>query len=81
MLHIPLIHAVALLVSVARTGAIDPWLFANHPVMNPPPPPGYTWGLGLLYLVFAGVVVALYFPCRWFAGVKRRRRDQWLGYL
>jgi uncharacterized membrane protein len=81
MLHIPLIHAVALLVSVARTGAIDPWLFANHPVMNPPPPPGYTWGLGLLYLVFAGVVVALYVPCRWFAGVKCRRRERWLGYL
>jgi uncharacterized membrane protein len=81
LLHIPLIHAVALVVSVIRTGAIDPWLLANHPVMNPPPPPGYTWSLGQLYLVFAAVVVVLYFPCRWFAGVKQRRRDAWLGYL
>ncbi len=81
VLHIPLIHAVALLVSVARTGAIDPWLFANHPVMNPPPPAGYVWSLGLLYAVFIAVVVALYLPCRWFAAVKRRRSDPWLGYL
>lgn len=81
VIHIPLIHAAAILVSVIRTGAVNPWLFANHPVMNPPPPAGYTWPLGLLYLVFAAVVVALYFPCRWFAGVKRRRRDVWLSYL
>jgi len=26
-------------------------------------------------------VTILYFPCRWFAGVKARRRDRWLGYL
>jgi uncharacterized membrane protein len=81
VLHIPLIHAVALLVSVLRSGAIDPWLFANHPVMNPPAPAGYVWGLGLLYLVFAAVVAALYFPCRWFAELKRRRHDLWLSYL
>lgn len=81
VLHIPLIHATALLVSVVRTGAIDPWLFANHPVMNPPPPAGYVWSLGLLYLVFAAVVVVLYFPCRWFARLKRRRSNRWLGYL
>ena len=81
VIHIPLIHAAAILVSVIRTGTVEPWLFANHPVMNPPPPAGYTWSLGLLYLVFACVVVVLYFPSRWFAGVKRRRRDAWLSYL
>jgi hypothetical protein len=28
-----------------------------------------------------GVVLALYPVCRWFAGVKQRRRDPWLSYL
>ena len=28
----------------------------------------------------AGTVL-LYFPCRWFAEVKARRRDWWLSYL
>jgi hypothetical protein len=27
------------------------------------------------------VVLALYPACRWFAGVKARRREAWLSYL
>jgi hypothetical protein len=33
-----------------------------------------------VYLIWIGVVVILYLPCRWFAGVKQRR-DVWLSYL
>ena len=32
-------------------------------------------------ITWIGVVAALYFPCRWYAGVKQRRRDWWLSYL
>lgn len=53
VLHIPLIHALALIVSRIRLGEVSPWLFTNHPMGNPPPPDGYTWSLPLLYLVFA----------------------------
>jgi len=81
VLHIPLIHAAAILVSLLRLGEVSPWLMANHPMMPPPPPDGYTWGLGLLYLVTVGVVVALYFPCRWFEGLKHRRHEPWLSFL
>jgi uncharacterized membrane protein len=81
VLHIPLIHAVAAVVSLMRLGEVSPWLMANHPMMPPPPPEGYTWGLGLLYLVTVGVVIALYFPCRWFEGLQRRRREPWLSFL
>jgi uncharacterized membrane protein len=81
VLHIPLIHALALVVSFIREGAVNPWLFANHPMGNPPPPPGYTWSLGLLYLVWAITIVILYFPCRWFADLKARRKDRWLSYV
>jgi hypothetical protein len=48
---------------------------------NPPPPEGYTWSLGLLYCVWAVAIVVLYFPCRWFAELKARRKDWWLSYL
>jgi uncharacterized membrane protein len=81
LIHIPLIHAAAILVSLLRTGSVDPWLFANHPVMIPPAPAGYTWSLGLLYLVAALVVGALYLPCRWFADLNQSRKSPWLGYL
>jgi uncharacterized membrane protein len=81
LLHIPLIHALALLVSQIRTGTVDSWLFNNHPMNPGPAPTGYTWSLGLLYLVWAIAVVMLYFPCRWYADLKARRSDRWLKYL
>lgn len=81
MLHIPLIHAAACIVSWIREGRVDPWLFTNHPMAPGPVPPGYTWSLPLLYLVFALCVAALYVPCRWFARVRATRRSPWLSYL
>jgi uncharacterized membrane protein len=81
LLHIPLIHFAACTVSLIRAGHINPWLFANHPLVPGRVPPGYTWSLGLLYLVFAICVIALYFPCRWYAGLKAKRSSPWLSYL
>jgi uncharacterized membrane protein len=72
VLHIPLIHAAAIVVSLIRTGHVEPWLFANHPMLNPPAPPGYTWTRGLLYLVWAIVMVILYFACQWYVRARRR---------
>jgi uncharacterized membrane protein len=81
LLHIPTIHAAAVIVSLIREGRVNPWLFGNHPMMPPPVPDGYTWSLALLYLVFAVVVAALYGPCAWFAGVKARHPQSVLRYL
>ncbi len=81
LLHIPTIHVAALLISLARKGSVDPWLFGNHPAFIGPPPNGYRWSLALLYTVFAAVVIALYFPSRWFARIKAARRTSWLRYL
>jgi uncharacterized membrane protein len=80
-LHIPLIHALALVVSLLREGHVNPWLFTNHPAGSPPAPDGYMWSLGLLYLVWAIAICILYAACRWFAGIKARRTDWWLSYL
>lgn len=81
LLHIPAIHLAAIAVSLIRVGHVEPWLFANHPLRPPPPPDGYPWRLSSLYLVTVIVVVALYFPCRWFARVRAARRHLWLSYL
>jgi uncharacterized membrane protein len=81
VLHIPLIHALAVLVSTLRSPNATWWLFTNHPMGNPGAPDGYTWSLGLLYLVWAAAVALLYFPCRWYADLKARRGDRWLKYL
>lgn len=72
VLHIPLIHVAAIVVSVIRTGAVTPWLFGNHPLEPPDPPDGYRWSLWLLYLVTAICVALLYLACRWYVARLRR---------
>ena len=81
VLHIPLIHIMALVVSQVRLGHVSPWLFANHPMDKPPVPDGYAWSLPLLYLVWGIAVVFLYFICRWYAGVKARATGPLWSYL
>jgi hypothetical protein len=81
LLHIPAIHLAAVIVSLAREGRVNPWLFANHPMMNPPPPEGYTWSLALLYAVFVVVVALLYVPCRWYARRKAQNPAPWMRYI
>jgi len=81
ILHIPLIHLVAVLISLVRTPAHTGWLIANHPMRPPDIPAGYPWSLWLLYLVTAMVVVALYFPCRWYAAKKAEARGGWTRFL
>jgi hypothetical protein len=81
VLHIPLIHFLALVVSKIRLGFVSPWLFENHPMGNPEPPDGYTWSLPLLYLVWGITIATLYVLCRWFADLKARRTDWWLKYI
>jgi uncharacterized membrane protein len=79
LLHIPVIHIVALVVMQLREGELHPEWYATAPYSQVPP--DHRWSLPLLYLVFALVIVVLYFPCRWFAAFKARRRDPWLSYL
>lgn len=76
ILHIPLIHAAAIVVSLLRTGAVTPWLFGNHPMEPAELPTGYMWSLGLLYLVTTVCVVILYGACRWWLGRSTSRRRQ-----
>ncbi len=81
LLHIPLIHVLAMGVSLVRTGGLEPWLFMDHPAMVPPAPEGYMWPLWLLYLVTAIAVAILYVACRWYARYKATHRDWWLSYV
>ena len=81
VLHIPLIHAIAMVVSKIRLGTVVPWLFANHPMGSPRPPAGYTWSLALMYGVWLLVVFLLYIACRWYADLKARRKSPLMAYL
>jgi len=79
LLHIPLIHAVSLLVWFLRDGTTHAGWFLSAPFVSTPD--GQQWPLALLYLVFFACVALLYVPCRWFAAVKARGGSRWLRYV
>jgi uncharacterized membrane protein len=79
LLHIPLIHATALVVWFLRDGTAHAAWFATAPFVSVPS--AQRWGLPLLYLVFVIDVALLYPACRWFAHVKARTPRGWLRYL
>jgi uncharacterized membrane protein len=82
LLHIPLIHLIAVAVCYARYGAIH-WMFESPTLSQFPitPPPGWGFPLPIVYLIWVSVVLALYPLCRWFAALKQRRGDLWLSYF
>lgn len=76
VLHLPLIQLLSGLLVLVTAGTAG---LAPRPGGGPPV--GWGWGLGTTYAAWAVVILLLYPVCRWFAGVKARRRDWWLSYL
>jgi uncharacterized membrane protein len=79
VLHLPLIHAMAIALTWMRYGA-QPFLFLPPPTLGTPRdlfPPDYGWSLGVAYAVWIAAVVALYPVCLWFSRFKQRRREEW----
>jgi len=77
LIHLPLIHGVALVLALTRHDSIG-FMFDG---IFAPKPPGYGYPLWVTYVVWAGVIVVLYLPCRWYAAYKQSHRQWWLSYL
>jgi uncharacterized membrane protein len=56
------------------------WMFDSSVLLSGPPP-GMGFSLWVVYACWIAGVLLLYPLCKWFAGVKARRRDWWLSYL
>ena len=74
-------HAAGMLITAARGHSVAPYFlnlvqmfFAEEPLHMGGP-------LWTTYVAWVSATLLLYFPCRWFAGVKAQRRDWWLSYL
>lgn len=85
VVHFWMIHVVVAVMSWFRYGRESlTFLFHPLPSMGGPPslfPAGFGYPLWVVYVVWMGVVVAMYPLCRWFAELKRTRRAWWLSYL
>lgn len=82
MLHFFLIHAIAVVVCLARYGTAH-WMFESPDMANYPftSPPGWGFPLPVVYLAWVTVVLTTYPLCRSFAALKQRRSEAWLSYL
>lgn len=79
VLHIYLIHALAVAMALVFHQPFH-WLLQGAFFLNDTPF-GYGHNLPFIYLMWITAVVLLYLPCRWWAGLKKRRKDWWLSYL
>lgn len=82
LVHFYLVHALTIPFAYLRYGRVG---FLLHPLPSmggtAPYPPDFGYPLWVVYAVWAGVVVALYPACLWFARLKQRRGDWWLSYF
>lgn len=73
-------HAIAVLLHLAFGKPVR-WLFQTPASWFTNPPQGNGFSLLVVYASWIAGVLLLYPLCKWFAGVKARRRDWWLSYL
>lgn len=78
VMHVFLAHglAIALAYAIGR----QPWGITTG-FVNPSVLEGWGYSLPVVYAVWALVILMLWPLCRWFAEIKRTRRDWWLSYL
>jgi len=79
LLQWPTAHFIAVIVHLAAGKPVG-WMFGSQ-IGSSGPPPGVGFNLAVVYGCWIVGVLLLYPLCKWFAGVKQRRRDWWLTYL
>ncbi len=78
LLQWPTAHLISIALHFAF-GKPTAWLFQTP--MSWTSLEGVGFSLGVVYLAWIAGVLLLYPLCKWFAGVKARRKDWWLSYL
>jgi uncharacterized membrane protein len=80
--HLYLIHISALIAAVASGRSWTDMVNFSTWITNEPKLQGYGFSLGVTYAVWAGLIVVLYFLCRWYDQYKSSHREKWwLSYL
>ena len=81
ILHLYVIHLAAALLGFLTHQPVA-WLFHGGFFLNyPPDGQPYGHGLAVVCAMWAGVVILLYWPCAWFARIKRNHPDSLLRFL
>ena len=79
LLQWPTAHGISILLHLAFGKPVK-WLFQT-PIDWAGAPQNIGFNLVVVYIAWIAGVLLLYPLCKWFAGVRQRRRDWWLSYL
>jgi uncharacterized membrane protein len=79
LLQWPVAHLISVLLHLAF-GKPTARLFQT-PIDWTGPVPNMGFNLAVVYVCWIAGVLLLYPACKWFAGLKQRRKDWWLSYL
>jgi hypothetical protein len=79
LLHVPLIHGMALLTFFARGHGWSDMELGHFRLGGFPKGSGEP--LWYVYLAWALVTFILYFPCRWYSRYKSTHRQWWVTYI
>jgi len=78
ILHFYLLHTLLVIVFFA-TGHTTAQISSGGPFLFQPP--GFGYGLAVVYVIWIAIVAVLYLPCRWFSKYKMEHRQWWLSYI
>ncbi|MEY4541384.1 MAG: hypothetical protein RLZZ306_3141 [Bacteroidota bacterium] len=80
VVHFYLIHLITLMVLFVQGFSWSQFEFAKGTFGRPQ---GIVTGLSLwaIYLIWIGVVLVLYYPCKWYGRYKTEKKYWWLSYL
>lgn len=81
LVHIYLIHLTAMLAAELSAGHNWSDMLLTTWVSFEPKLKGFGFDLATMYLVWFGLIVVLYFLCKWYDGYKRSHKHWWLSYL
>ena len=74
-------HGAGLLLAVLAGHTLWPYFANPMTIFVRGIPADFGFPLWVVWVAWMVGTILLYFPCRWYAGVKARRRDWWLRYL
>lgn len=74
-------HIAGIIVTAALGKSIGPYFMNLLDLFSTQPPPDFGGPLWTVYVSWILSLIVIYPLCRWFAGVKARRRDWWLSYV
>jgi uncharacterized membrane protein len=81
VLHFFLIHLLSACLFFTRGHSFQEGIHADGTLTPNFIIPGEGYSLGIVYLLWIGIVLCLYPVCKWFSEYKRTHKNWWLSYL